>query len=375
MQARQSGVCVICRKAYAEGADISWIRHGSHRSRKYHVSCRAAMDDSDFLALLETLPPIFEGEDYSHGPRATVNEPISDGLDDILLDLEDETPAKPSDDVAKTLQAILKRLDALEGGKGVSAPQTRPEYPHERFDHVLYYVQSREHVYLYGAPGSGKSTLASQIADYLGWAYGYVALNPQTSEFRLLGFIDASGKYNATEFRRVYEHGGIFCIDEMDNANPSLLTTLNGLLENDLAAFPDGMVKRHENFVLVATGNTTGRGASRQFPDRRKFDAAFAERFVFLQVAYDELMEKRISLSINADSLKAVEWVQAVRRWAEHNAPEMIVSPRASYKLAKHMGNGCPLSGSELAEAVLFKGVATEVVSRCLRDNPIRRAF
>lgn len=385
MQARNPGVCVICGKRYEVGSAISWIRHGSHRGRKYHEDCRSAMSNDEFAALLETLPPLYEGEDYSHGPRVVeAIEPTGSellGLDDEIVLDEPEKPveALPENETAKMLAKILKRLDALEAKDNVTPAKategSRPEFAHAQFDTVLYFAQAGQHVYLHGAPGSGKSTLASQIAEYMGLKYGYVSLNPQTSEFRLLGFKDASGRYNETDFRRVYEHGGIFCIDEMDNANPSLLTTLNGMLENDLAAFPDGMVKRHRDFVLIATGNTTGRGASRAFPDRRKFDAAFAERFVFVAVEYDEAMESSIASAINKQSADAVRWVQAVRRWAASNAPELVVSPRASYKLAQFMGNGCPLKGVALAHAILFKGVSEATVTNLLAANPIRGAF
>ena len=196
---------------------------------------------------------------------------------------------------------------------------------------LLYLLSKRHHVYLYGGPGGGKSTAAKQAADALGIQFGYISLNPQTPDSRLMGYMDATGNYRETLFHKLYRDGGVFCIDEMDNASASLLTTLNSCLENGHGAFPNGMIPRHENFVVVATGNTAGRGANPQFPDRRPFDCAFSERFTFIEWDYDQQLEEAITMAINPKATDWLKWIRNVRTYAKQNHPKLIVSPRRHF--------------------------------------------
>ena len=92
--------------------------------------------------------------------------------------------------------------------------------------------------------------------------HGYIALTAQTSESRLFGYMDATGNYVKTRFYDCYVDGGVFVIDEADNASANLLTALNGALANGTGAFPCGNMKRHPDFVCLATGNTSGWGAN-----------------------------------------------------------------------------------------------------------------
>jgi len=163
---------------------------------------------------------------------------------------------------------------------------------HPLFARLLRYCSAGTHVYLYGAPGGGKSTAARHAADALGRQYGYLSLAPMTPESRIMGYMDAQGVFRDTMFFKCYTEGGIFCIDEMDNANDALLTALNGALENDIASFPNGVFPAHKDFVLVATGNTAGYGGTRGHAGRRAFDAATRERFAYIPWVYDEPFEE-----------------------------------------------------------------------------------
>ena len=170
-------------------------------------------------------------------------------------------------------------------------------YNSQKFGRLLQLIQLRKHVYLHGGPGSGKSTASAEIAKALNLRHGYVSLTAQTGESKLFGFVDAHGNYQKTEFYTCYTEGGVFLIDEGDNASANLLTALNGALANGHAAFPNGNQPRHPDFVCIVTGNTSGWGANPMFPERRPLDAAFRRRFAFIEWGYDEAFERRLTLA------------------------------------------------------------------------------
>jgi len=244
---------------------------------------------------------------------------------------------------------------------------------HKDFPKLMYFILKRQHVYLWGPPGSGKSTAARMAAEVQGLRHAYTSLNPQTPESRILGYTDAGGTYRPSVFHDLYKEGGVFCIDEQDNAAPALLTTLNSLLENGVGAFPCGMVDRHPDFVLVSCGNTNGKGANHSFPDRRPFDCAFTERFKFLFWGYDESMEEDVAMAINPLARPWIEYVRSLRQFCMEAYPRLVISPRATFS-----GGDClkdtVLDIAEILEAVIWKGMDKDSIARILRERPIPAA-
>lgn len=193
----------------------------------------------------------------------------------------------------------------------------------------------RINVYMHGPAGSGKSTAARQAAEALKLDYGYMPLNPQTPDSRLLGYMHAGGEYVPSEFFKRYTQGGVFCLDEIDNASASLVTTLNSLLENGHGAFPNGVYARHKDFICVCTANTIGRGGDVQYPERRALDGAFLERFIFLSWEYDRTLTDNIVTAIlGTDAPEFLSWVDTEARDLQSRYPTLIVSPRAYIQAA-----------------------------------------
>jgi hypothetical protein len=158
----------------------------------------------------------------------------------------------------------------------------------------------------------------------------------------------------------------------MDNASSNLLTALNGALENGSAAFPCGMVERHPNFVLIATGNTPALGANPMFPDRRPLDGALRERFLFLRWDTDTKLEQSLALAVNPDATAWVVWVQTLRAWAKTNMPRLLVSQRGSIRGAKLLTSK-QYTPAEVAELAIFKGFDKDSVSKTLAACPLPR--
>lgn len=281
-------------------------------------------------------------------------------------------------DIGKMEEKLAAKIDSMVKGavenlplkieiKDLNGKVSLIKCAHFLLKTLLYLVQKRHHIYLWGDAGSGKSTAAAQVAEALKLTFGYISLNPQTPESRLIGYLDANGQYRETLFAKIYKTGGVFCIDEMDNASPALLTTLNSLLENGHGAFPDGMHGRHKDFVLICTGNTNGKGANAAYADRRKFDDAFSERFTFLKWTYDEKMERAAALAVNPKAEKWIDFIQDMRKFCSSKYPRVLVSPRASIKGASYLLEDI-LSWQEIAEMIIFKGL-DETISRDILNN------
>lgn len=339
--ARQQETCTKCQGAIMAGDKITWNRK---TGEKFHPAC---------------VPEPKAVRERASNPKETLNKLVEELLGGIN-----------EDNIRRIVQDEMGSINVIE----VRTPEqiNIVDGVHQMFEKLLYLIGKRHHTYLWGPPGGGKSTAARQCAEALGWNYGYISLNPQTPDSRILGFLDATGNYRPTLFRKVYEGGGVFCIDELDNASASLLTTLNSALENGHGAFPDGLIKRHENFVLVATGNTPGYGGNPAFPDRRPFDSAFAERFTYLEWNYDENLERTIALAHNPESHQWIAWVKQIREWSKVNFPRLIVSPRATFKLAQYSKDKT-FTPQEMVENVVFRGIQKDVRDKALTAVPLPR--
>jgi hypothetical protein len=288
-------------------------------------------------------------------------------------------PAAPAIDADKVREIVLDTIAEVEGElvrkiqvevKQYDVPDIKIDNAHENLASLVQVLALGKHVLMVGPPASGKSTAAHQVAHALNRNFGYLSGTPQTPDSRLMGFIDAQGTFRSTEFRKAYQHGGVFCLDEVDNLSGSFQTALNSSMENGLAAFPDGMVEKHEHFVLCATANTVGYGANPLYPDRRPMDAAFRDRFVYIDWQYDESLERTITMAINNNAKPWLAWVRKVRTLAATKYPKLLVSPRAAYNGALLLKQ-TTIGVRTIAEMTLFKGFDASAVTSILSTHPI----
>ena len=222
---------------------------------------------------------------------------------------------------------------------------------HYCFEEVLLFASQRIDVMLVGAAGSGKTTTCHNVATALGLEFFAQSVGGQTTTSNLIGYMDAMGKYAETMLYQAYKFGGVYLLDEIDAGNANVLTALNALMANGSYRFPNGeMVWRHADFIVIAAGNTLGRGANRQYVGRNQLDAATLDRFVVLEHDYDEELERAI---VGND-----EWclnVQRYRHAAEKLGERVIISPRASIKGAIMLKAG--MKWKRVEETVIWKGI------------------
>lgn len=227
---------------------------------------------------------------------------------------------------------------------------------HKAFDTILTMLANRLHVYAWGPSGTGKTHMVAQLAKALGVEAYYTG--QVFDPVQLFGFVDGHGTYHGTEFRKAWEHGGLFLFDEMDGSHPEALAALNMALSNGLCAFPDKTIPAHPDFRCIGGGNTNGQGASREYSTRQKFDGASGTRFAFVHVDYDEALERALT-----DDFGWCARVQAIRDALRAEKIEgILATPRAIIDGARLLASG--MSRAEVEEATIWHGANDAIRNR-----------
>lgn len=232
---------------------------------------------------------------------------------------------------------------------------------HYMFETVLRSLSAGVNLALVGPAGSGKTSIVKNASEALGLNFYSKSVSAQTGVHEFFGYQDANGKYVRTLFREAYEKGGVFLLDEFDAGNPNVLAALNQATANHECAFPDKMVKRHKEFIIVMAGNTYGKGANAEYVGRNKIDAATLDRFFFLEIGYDEVMEK-----IVAFNKEWCEKVQKFRKNAELKKVKCIISPRATFQGEMLLQAGLP--EIDVVRGVIYKNLSEDEI-RLISDG------
>lgn len=176
---------------------------------------------------------------------------------------------------------------------------------HEKFEDALRACQAGVHVMLVGPAGSGKTYAAEQIAHALSLTYHKQP--PVNYAHEILGHFDAHNRYHRTPTREAVEHGGLLNLDEFDASSADAGLACNQVADSSsFVAFPDGMVAKNRDFVIIAGTNTDGSGATMEYAGRARLDGATLNRFALIQWGYDPRVEDSIGSA-------CPEWVAAVR--------------------------------------------------------------
>jgi hypothetical protein len=263
-----------------------------------------------------------------------------------VIELIREHAPKP-DSVTVRQEIVIKRDDT---------ERTLPDAPrHMIFADALATVAADVNLFLVGPAGSGKTTLAAQIAEALELPFQFNgALD---SPYKLSGFIDAQGRIVSTAFRRAYSEGAVYLFDEVDASLPGALLAFNAALANGHADFPDGTIERHPNFRCIAAANTFGLGADRQYVGRNQLDAASLDRFAFLEMPYDEKLERLL-----AGDTDWTAFVQSARHACDTLKLRHVVSPRASIAGAKMLSRG--MKRETVERMTVWKGLDAATVRK-----------
>lgn len=259
--------------------------------------------------------------------------------------------------VSEELTALAQQMRPIQ----VSTPGSKEAIPvvgvqHEKFELLVRVVGAALPVFMVGPAGTGKTAGAEQAAKALGLEFYAMSVGSQTSKSDIFGFLDAQGHYHGTSFYEAYKNGGVFLLDEADAGNANVLVGLNASLSNGYVFFPDGtgkMTKMHENFRMVATANTFGNGASRQYVGRNQLDAATLDRFSVITWDIDARIEEAIASMSPTYGDRWLRVVRAVRVEAIDNLElRAVVSPRATLRGATLLESG--VTYEEVVEVALL---------------------
>ena len=210
----------------------------------------------------------------------------------------------------------------------------------------------RLNVWVYGPPGTGKTTAARNVSKALDLPF--YCTGALLTKYDITGFIAAQGELIRSAFREAWEHGGIFLFDEIDGSDPRALVAFNSALANGVMAFPDGMVERHPDCVIIAAANTSGLGATAEYSGRMKMDMASTDRFIMLDWPIDEQVE--LALASNKAWVKAVQKVRANVK--ERGVKNVAITPRATIYGCALLETG--LSIDDVKAMVLRKAMSPE---------------
>ena len=155
-----------------------------------------------------------------------------------------------------------------------------------------------KNLWLVGSAGCGKSVMTRQVAAELNLPYLCISCGIGTSSTEFLGY-----KYptrESTKFAEYYGKPSIILLDEFTSLDPAVAQICNAALANDEIETTTGTVHRDPNCIIIATSNTFGSGASRQYVANNQLDASTIDRFVggIIEVSYSKLYESRYDTEV-----------------------------------------------------------------------------
>ena len=265
------------------------------------------------------------------------------------------------DEKLKEVDEMLERLNRVQGVQVVELENDgvpTNELAHDKIKTVIKVIASskraKANIMLVGGCGGGKSYMCQQIAKLMKIPFYNLGIGAQTTKSDLVGFKTATGGYSTTPVRQAFENGGLLCLDEIDAGNSNVLTIMNNIISSDEIEFPDGRVKKHKDFWLIATANTYGKGATMDYVGRNRLDAATLDRFTMINIDYDLELEKTIT---HCD--KWMHVIEQLRENIDRYDLKVIVSPRASQKGADMYEAGIPVP--DIIEMQILKGASEDV--------------
>lgn len=243
-----------------------------------------------------------QGEKYKTSPSG-INMQNSSEHQEKLRKLAEKLKAEEEE----------KKRKAEEEAKMIDVSKLQP---HEQLKKLI--EAGMRNIWMVGPAGCGKSTMARMTAKELNLPYLCISCGIGTSATEFLGY-----KYptrESTKFAEYYAKPSIILIDEMTALDPAVGQVLNAALANDEIETTTGLVSRNPECIIIATSNTFGSGASRQYVANNQLDASTIDRFIggIIEVDYSVDYESQYDVDVVNYVWKLRECIKAcnIRRIA-----------------------------------------------------------
>lgn len=321
---------------------------------------------------------------FAQLPKALNAAAVSDIVRDELKAFK---PTQSIDEVAvrriatEVAAKYVNRVEIVVNGKPAT---TVVDNAHAYLPLAAIIAAHRIPLFLLGERGTGKTTLAEQLARAMDLPFHVINCTRAMTPGKLVGFAEPfHGKWMRGELSRHVDKPGLILCDELDASDPGTQLVLNSAVGNRYIGEPDGLLRLHEDFMIMAAGNTIN-GATKAYNGREKIDAALADRFAVLELPIDNAIEARLCGDVEVSTLDgrpdkggfitATAWksdVRAVRTELKKKGMETAApSPRA----AEYGAKLCTSVGRHwLNEMFLIRGGGQDV--RGIVDATLSKNF
>ena len=245
----------------------------------------------------------------------------------------------------------------------------------EEWPRLLGLAKIKENILMVGPSGCGKTYIGSRLADELELTFASISCSAGMDESHFCGWLVPIGDYGKMEyiptpFVEIYEHGGVFLLDELDAADENTLVFINSALANEQFFIPvryeNPMVTKHKDFICIAAANTYGYGQSIEYTARNALDAATLDRFGtgLVPMSYSKKVENMLVAPI------VLAWGNRIRSSIEKHHIKKFLSTRRLIRFTKQtqvLG-----WGREEWEYSLFADWTKEEKSKLIDDGVIK---
>ncbi len=211
-------------------------------------------------------------------------------LDAIIKELSIRPTKVDMQAALSQVDAAVQRLNAARPISLITPGSSKPKVitgGHSMLANAVLMANAVKGVgvlYLKGEAGSGKSTAFAEVFAALGKPdYVHLTFGQHTTQTDVFGFIDANGRpVDYWKVKEAVEGGWGIGFDEFDNVSAEGGVAFNTVISNKVMSFPMvGLVTKHDDTVMMAAGNTFGRGADSQYVGRAQLDGATLDRLVY----------------------------------------------------------------------------------------------
>lgn len=272
--------------------------------------------------------------------------------------------------------------------KGKLIPDLEPNYRFQNYmGHIIDSINMKENLLLTGGTGAGKTSQILQLAARINQPVLRANFNGETRLSDFIGkmhVIDGETRWIDGILPLAMKNGYWLLLDEIDFADPSILSLLHPVLEDNpvlVLKENDGeVIKPHKDFRIFGTANSIGamQDKAGSYGGTNQMNEAFIDRWqVILVPALPEKEEIKV-LKAKVEGIKTV-WVKRMVEFANkvrNNKLENFEFASDSFSTRRLIAwakksalLGSPILGAKLAWLDKMSASDQEIIKRILETH------